>query len=231
MNTTIELIKLLENRQNLYNFLAHIYKIEVDTALLNNIKQVEFPNNSPNLLINQGYKMIEDYINTPREDSLTELAVDYARVFLAAGMVGKNKAAYPYESVYTSEKRIIMQEARDEVVEFYNRNNLAVAEEIKLPEDHIALEFEFMAYLCDTTIEQIKEGNLDKANKILKEQAEFLELHLQNWIPEFCDDINKFSSTLFYKGISKVTSGFLEFDKLILQDLLATPTSQSIVNA
>ena len=47
-------------------------------------------------------------------DFANDLACDYARTFLAAGIY-EGTAAVPYESVYTSETHLLMQEARDEV--------------------------------------------------------------------------------------------------------------------
>jgi anaerobic sulfite reductase subunit A len=41
-----------------------------------------------------------------------------------------------------------MQEARDQVVALYRAKGLDKVAELELPEDHIALEFEFMAHLC-----------------------------------------------------------------------------------
>jgi TorA maturation chaperone TorD len=49
-------------------------------------------------------------------------------------------AAYPYESVYTSEKRLMMQDARDEVLAIYRSCHLDKAASWKENEDHIAVE-------------------------------------------------------------------------------------------
>jgi len=49
---------------------------------------------------------------------LNDLAVDYARIFLGVG-IAEGSAAYPYESVYTSKKRIIMQDTLDQVKAMY----------------------------------------------------------------------------------------------------------------
>ena len=58
--------------------------------------------------------MREGYRPAPADD----LAVDYARVFLGAGEAN-GKAAYPYESVYTSPEGLVRQEARARVRAIY----------------------------------------------------------------------------------------------------------------
>ena len=54
---------------------------------------------------------------------MTELAIDYVRTFIGHGVNGYS-AAYPYESVYTSERRLMMQEARAEVLKTLRENRL-----------------------------------------------------------------------------------------------------------
>ena len=62
--------------------------------------------------------MICGYLSQADGTVLTELAVDYVRAFIGSGNDGFS-AAYPYESVYTSPKRLMMQDARDEVLVLY----------------------------------------------------------------------------------------------------------------
>ena len=66
----------------------------------------------------EGYKEIEEYLENINEDSINELAADYARTFLGAGL-SNGSAAFPYESVYTSKDRIVMQDAWADVSEIY----------------------------------------------------------------------------------------------------------------
>ena len=58
---------------------------------------------------------------TAWDDSVTELAIDFVRTFIGHG-VNAYSAAYPYESVYTSERRLMMQEARAEVLQTLREN-------------------------------------------------------------------------------------------------------------
>jgi anaerobic sulfite reductase subunit A len=165
--------------------------------------------------------MLKEYLRQPRKDLLTDLAVDYAKVFLGAGISNNDGAAYPYESVYTSPERLIMQDARDQVVAAYRVKGLDIAQKLDFPEDHIALELEFMAYLCTETQSALVTQDRTSLLDCLKEQMNFLTQHLWNWVPEFCADVEKNSGTMFYTAISKVTHGFLRLELALLEDLIA----------
>ena len=88
--------------------------------------------------MDEGYRMICGYLSQADGTVLTELAVDYVRAFIGSGNDGFS-AAYPYESVYTSPKRLMMQDARDEVLVLYRAFGLDKQESWKEGEDHIAL--------------------------------------------------------------------------------------------
>ena len=211
---------LTANRENLYRFLGRLYKIEVDQPLLDQMKSMVFPaEGGPDELV-QGYRMLGDYLKSPGLDPLTDLAADYAKVFLGAGIT-EGDVAFPYESVYTSPERLIMQDARDQVLAHYRSKNLNKAETLLVPEDHIALELEFMAYLCATTQAAIKNQDIDAVVASLDEQKYFLEKHLLNWTTPFCNDVQKCAETNFYKGLSQITSGFLAMDQALLEEMIA----------
>jgi len=220
MDKISEYAAVISNRENLYRFLGRIYKVEMDQTLLDQIKEMSFPTECGEDEIGEGYRMIENYLQHLGGDPLTDLAVDYARVFLGAGIAGDD-AAYPYESVYTSPKRLIMQDARDQVLEIYRAKDLNKEEMLDFPEDHIALELEFMAYLCHETQDAIVAEDWPKISSCLKEQMDFLTQHLLNWVPAFCDDAEKFAGTDFYKAIAKVTNGYLRLERTILEDMIA----------
>ena len=211
------------NRETLYRFLGRIYKTEVDRALLDRMMDMRFPVGRRDAELEEGYRLLEQYLGNPGGDPLTDLAVDYARVFLGAG-IATYKAAYPYESVYTSKKRIVMQEARDESVAAYLAKGLRKAETLDFPEDHIALELEFMAFMCVEARQAAEAGDKQALGNCCEEQLDFLNRHLLNWTPEFCGDIEKFAATSFYKAIAKITGGYLRMDCAFLEGLYSKKT-------
>jgi len=217
MNETSEFAALISNRETLYRFLARLYRIEVDAPLLNDLSEMGFPTECDAPELAEGYRMLTAWLRDPGSDPLTDLAVDYARVFLGAG-VFEGVVASPYESVYTSKERLIMQEARDQVLAVYNAGGLCLDESAEIPEDHIALELEFLAHLCRETLNV--GDNRARVSALLREQKEFIERHILNWIPAFCADIEKCASTDFYRALGKITRGFMNMELEILEDFL-----------
>ncbi|HWR08053.1 molecular chaperone TorD family protein [Sporomusa sp.] len=226
MEKISEYSALISNRESLYRMLGRIYKVEADQTLLDQMEGLGYPAECVEDELGEGYRMLEEYFRSPGSDPVTELAVDYARVFLGAGIAG-DAAAYPYESIYTSPKRLIMQDARDQVMAVYRAKGLNKAETLDFPEDHIALELEFMAHLCHGTQQALVTQDWSAVSVCLKEQMDFLAQHLLNWVPAFCADIGKYAETEFYKAVAKVTHGYLCLERTLLEDMIAETASEA----
>jgi TorA maturation chaperone TorD len=205
----------------MYSFLARIYRLEVDQDLLDKMVGMDLSTQIAVPEIGEGYRMLQQFLLYGiGETTLTDLAVDYARVFLGAGL-GARQAAYPYESYYTSPLRLIMQDARDEVLGAYREEGLDRARDLKEPEDHVAFELEFMAYLSHKAATALKDGDTAAATASLRKQQVFLEQHLVRWVPTFCSDIERVARTSFYKAVAKITVGYLTLEQGLLRNLLA----------
>ena len=147
------------------------------------------------------------------------MKIDFARCFLGQGVDGYS-AAYPFESVYTSAKRLTMQAARDEVLAIYRVHGIGKASTWKEGEDHISLELEFERIMCDKTIDAFSEGDSSKAQELLAAQFGFLKDHLHAWFPMLFADMKKFAQTKMYLGLAYLTLGFLRTDYQFLRELL-----------
>ena len=213
MVTAAEYTAIMKNRENFYRFLQRFYEKEVSTEFLNALKGMTFPQECGQEALQAGYDGLEKFIAEADESMLDELAADYAKVFLAAGEY-QGKGAFPYESVYTSKKHLVMQDAWEQVKGIYAAHHLALADApTELMEDHIAIELQYMAELCARAADSAEGG-------ILKEQQEFLQQHLLNWVPALCEDMEKYARTELYKAIAKLTAGFLELDAAMLEEIL-----------
>lgn len=217
MDDRIKSIALLENRENIYRFLSRLYILEVDEDLLILMKNMEFPTECQETELNEGYRILEEYIKNTGTESLEELAADYAKAFLAAG-VAQGLAAFPYESVYTDKRRLMMQDARNQVAGLYQSKNLKASDDMfRIAEDHIGLEMGYMAHLCEKSREAAKKEDRDKFGVYLKEQKSFLDTHLRNWVSGFCYDLGNYAETGFYQGVAKITKGFLELEHEMME--------------
>ena len=215
-----DLITLNEQRAATYGLLARLYRVEIDEELLGELRGMRFPAKTGNGDVDEGYRLFASYMSNAWENTLTELAVDYARVFIGHG-VDAFSAAYPFESVYTSEKRLLMQDARDEVLAIYRSMGLDKQESWKEGEDHIALELEFMRVMAERTGEALQKGDEEAAASLLMTQKNFLHDHLVAWTPMLTADMKRFAQTDLYLGLAYLTDGFLVTDKAFLDDILA----------
>lgn len=218
--TTEELAKTHEGRARIYGLLSRMYRVEVDPLFLTQLQAMRFPAASGNDLMDAGYRRLADYLSNVNAGTLTELAVDYARTFIGHG-VDSYSAAYPFESVYTSEKRLMMQDARDEVLALYRSEKLDKSGDWKEGEDHVALELEFMKTLAERTAAAIRSGDDAEAHRLVEVQHSFVEDHLRRWMPSLTKDMRRFAQTDFYQGLADLTDGFRHVDAAFLAECAA----------
>ena len=198
-------------RADFYRLLSRLYRVEADQTLLDALKALSFP--TADGVLGEGYELLKNYLSTCGNNALEELAVDYATVFLAAGSAD-GAAAIPCESVYTSPKKIFMQDAWEDVCRIYGEHGLGKNSSCKdLMEDHVAVELEFMAVLVES--------------RDVAAQKAFLEGHLLNWMGGFTADIDKYARRDFYKAVGRITLGFLQGEQLLLSALVSGEVQQS----
>jgi len=217
--TKAALISITEQRSATYGLLSRLYRVEVDEEFLKEMKGMRFPAATGNSQVDEGYRLIATFLSNTWGNTITDLAIDYVRTFIGH-CVDAFSAAYPYESVYTSEKRLMMQDDRDEVLAIYRSQGLDKQETWKEAEDHLALELEFMQILANRTVDALKAGDEDAAIELLTTQKNFLEDHLMAWVPMMTSDMRRFAKTDLYRGLASLTDGFMTVDFEFLQDLL-----------
>lgn len=214
----VNLVELMNARARSYGMLARLFREEVDLPTLRELQQMRFPQATGNAAADEGYHQLYDYLKRAWDDSVTELAIDYVSTFIGHGVNGYS-AAYPYESVYTSERRLLMQEARAEVLATLRENELKRGNWNEA-EDHIALELEFMQRLSLRAADALSDDAEDEAIAYLRTSYDFLENHLLNWVPMLVADMRMHARTLFYQGLAQLTLGSLQEDEAVLRELL-----------
>lgn len=216
----VNLVELMNARARSYGMLARLFREEVDLPTLRELQQMRFPQATGNAAADEGYHQLYNYLKRAWDDSVTELAIDYVSTFIGHGVNGYS-AAYPYESVYTSERRLLMQEARAEVLATLRENEL-VRGNWNEAEDHIALELEFMQRMALRAAEALGDAAEEEAIAYLRTSYDFLENHLLNWVPMLVADMRMHARTLFYQGLGQLTFGTLQEDETVLRELLGS---------
>jgi TorA maturation chaperone TorD len=230
-----ELIAANDNRQAVYSFLARMYAVEISKDTLKDLtekrdlwlKLAEDPE-VRGTEVAEGFKSLAEYVGALKESEtdkvLMELAAEYAGLFLGI----RQMPPHPSESVYTSRERLIMQKARDDVLMIYRRMGLEKFDKFREPEDHIAIELQFMMHMCGKTSQSLKDEKNGEAKKYLEVQRDFLNEHLVKWVPMFVDDILKGARREFYKAVAKITRGYVKLDKEVVLEMIdSVPSAES----
>lgn len=215
----------LEARAATYGLLARLVGGEVDEDLLAALRGTQWAEDGQDAC-GQGEALVVGFFRSredaPAKDVLTELAVDFARLFVVRARSAK-KAAYPFESVYTSEEAQVMGAARDEVRRFYAAQGLERDDAWggNVAEDHIALELEFMQRLCLRAKHDLEAGDLDGARGAIEAQGAFHARHLANWAGRFARVMCECAHTDFYRGVALYLGGWVAQDGALIGEALA----------
>jgi len=200
-----ELAELSARRGLVYRFLAALFLREPDGAWLAGISRQGLLDDFP-LPLSEA-RMMEGLALVSRACSLLAsgsaegtdalYTSDYERLFVGPGHL----LAPPWESVYRTEEGLLFDWPTLEVRDLYRQLGLAV-EQPEFPDDHVGLELLFLALLS----ERVADGDLG-AHDV---QRDFLNDHLLQWLPRFCDDVVTNAETDLYRGLALLTAGILE---------------------
>ncbi len=139
-------------------------------------------------------------INLDSTDELETVLSEYTRLF-----IGPYKLSCPpWESVYISPKRLMMQESAAQVRELYAQAGLSVNTDEVMP-DHIGAELSFLAVLLKQTHAPgaAREDQMKMTEKLLNE-------HILKWLPDFTRDMENSAETVFYKTLAKTTQKIID---------------------
>jgi TorA maturation chaperone TorD len=148
---------------------------------------------------------------------LDHIKVDHARLFLGPFTM----PAAPYGSVYLEGKRQLMGDSTLDALSRYRKAGLKIASNFSDPPDHITVELEFMSYLVFKAIEP--SVSLDTAEMVdfFETQKYFLKDHLEAWVFEFADAVEKNAATRFYRNLARATTAFLKDDCQAISAILS----------
>ncbi|MEM2370624.1 MAG: molecular chaperone TorD family protein, partial [Candidatus Bathyarchaeia archaeon] len=221
------LIDFMKSRWRAYNFLSEVYRKEITESFLRGVLNesifTEYSRGLQEFVESEYWNIsaiFDDLIKCTREliddveRSILKLAEDYAYLFLGLGGL-----PHPSESSYLSENSLMMQEPRDEVLGIYRNIGVRKCEDYREPEDHIAVELQFMAYLCRKSIEAFAKGEESEGRRYLEAQKDFLHNHLTIWVPKLAKNISERAKTRFYRIVGCITEAFISAEKSVLDKL------------
>lgn len=136
------------------------------------------------------------------ELSQEKLSVDHAALFLGPFEL----IAAPYGSVYIEKKRTVKADSTMFVARCYHDAGLSV--DLKEPEDHVAIELEFMYHLCRKEADAIRDNRLEDAAFLQDMQIKFYFKAMKPWIVDFCAAIKGGTANDFYRNVADCLESF-----------------------
>lgn len=222
MLTQRELLDFFGGGADTYRFLSQVFFKELNEQAIEELARGDYPEDTGNAHLDEGYRLVRRYFAFSATDRRTQLACEYARVFLAAGVFTKDRqTAVPYESVFTGEERIMMGDARDDVVARYLADGFQVNLDLHEPEDHLAFELEYLADMSEQARVCAEAKDKARLHRNVARQLEFIERHLLNWLPELRETAREYAKLTFYPGMLLVAEGALEQGRDLLREILA----------
>ncbi len=171
------------NRAFVYQYLWRIFADVPDEALIGAIANdadeqlsLFFEADSPALAEHAAMREA-----AAKENAIAALSDEYTKLFIGPGKL----AAPLWESVYACGEDLVFQQSTLDVRNAYRQAGFAAAGYPRIPDDHIATEFAFLAALCNQAAKSFQENDARAARVSLGRQALFLSQHVGAWVGEF----------------------------------------------
>lgn len=208
MNELANLATLAAARAHLYHFLASIFLALPTEDLLTRVRAPEFRAAFADWVDDAQWNRIG-------AESLEALVIEYNRLFVVPG------ASYvpPYESVYTDAveieysphmisgagemptrvRELLWGPSTVAVERAYAQAGLAVAHAAGMPPDHLGIELQFLARLCDEQTAAWSAEDAPEGARLQNLEHKFLHEHPLRWVTRFRERVDAVAACAFYR--------------------------------
>ncbi len=224
-----EFVELAGDRAETYRFFAALFSYSPIEKIARSIRDKSILDGLSGS--GKGFKLIKDYVEDAQKlkklkDLVEELQIEHTGLFV----VPKFTVGRPYESFYLDREKKIGARVTIEVENFMKRAGVEFTKERDELADYIAIELEFMAFLCAKEGEQWRAGDKEVALIYLNIERDFLKNHMGKWIEPFCDDVYNEPKANFFKGVVLITKDFVKLEYVEIDDLLDDAKKLKIKN-
>ena len=207
-------------RQVLYRFFGSLF-LYPDEELLSDIQNgtKEILNNDDlwkDQVIAEKLMALTMFLESINRECRKTIVDEYNRLFLV-----KPKAP-PYESSYIKLSGQSEGMIAAEISGIYGQAGLIVDPETNELPDHIAVELEFMSFLCEKEKIALQDGYQEGVITVQKQQQKFVDEHLACWYPKFAKQTLLETKKSLYEILTLTTFVFLknELEYLEIKDLV-----------
>jgi len=215
-----EIEDILDTRRNFYAFLYRMYVEEparefADDLVNGRVRFQELTSLEINAELSEGFRLLKEFMKKSKGKKVDALYEDLRDEYTLLFIGPFKLPVQPYEAWWVSGK--LRGEPLVKLKRDYRKAGIVKSREFVEIEDHIAFELKFMHYLCE---EALSADTQERLKECLKLQREFLDNHILKWMPNYCDALYEYKLSDFYKGIAKITKGFILLDDTVISDLL-----------
>lgn len=132
------------------------------------------------------------------------LDVEYARLF------GNGVVCPHYEAAYVSSDPFRDVHVVAKIAGLYQAHGVQVASAIGERPDYVAVELEFMNFLCTKQARASQRAELQRVGQCRQMQRDFFTQHLGCWIRPFCDKLVEVTRLPFYEALSRALICFID---------------------
>lgn len=189
-------------RSQVYGLLARVFRAEPDEILIRHLR-------SPEVRLALGVlgESVSRFLEqNEMEENLATLSEEFARLFLGPG-----PHISLHESVLIPGGGLLRGKETVAVKAFMKAAGFVVPEGAILP-DHLSVELEFMAHLCEEEARSRLEGDPSRVRNATDWQAAFLTRHLGKWIGTVKDRLSVAMPSPLYALFIELLCVFIEHD-------------------
>jgi TorA maturation chaperone TorD len=214
------LIAILNGRKDFYLTLAGFYFKPLVQEQIDTMAAADFSGfGAGEPLLEEGFNDIWRYLRKRNTGTRQLLAVDFTSSFGGAA-TWKGCYAIPSASLFLSDKNLLYQGPRNEVYNIYKKAALKLKSGVDIAEDHLSFELEFLSILSERSIQALENDDLQTALDNLALSKDFINQQILTWFKQLSHRASLLIETRFYRGVLKITEGYLLLDLQTIDDLI-----------
>ncbi len=149
-------------------------------------------------------------VSTLDQETAVAIENEYVRLFQV------RPAAPPYQSFYLDPDGLVRGWIAVQLECEYATAGLTLSPALRELPDHVAVELEFLAYLCGQEAKAQEIGAWEKSVRARERQRAFLAGHLGRWLPLFVRKAQEANPATLYGPTIESTSAFIRHDLQLL---------------
>lgn len=213
---------LLLSRSYLYQLFGIVFSGEPDSDLIRILSNActldaldEFAEEAPEISRLKTYlASVSSFVDD--EGAIGKAASEFTRALVGPGVL----PALPWRAPYLSHELIMFQKDTLDVRQAYYEHGLRPSQLQRVPDDHLALECNFMGILgCELTA-SFECADVTAARELIVEQKSFLDRFMLDWTPLYAEGLKASGRTPFYFQFAAAVGALVRLDSTFLGEVL-----------